>query len=161
MVENVCVYGESIKYTCIALVVADRNKLTTLGEKLGKGGKSYEDLCEDKDVEAAVLKQVVAHGKKAGLEKFEIPATITLCQVRRRRMIFNLQYSLRFVYSSLVVNGYSNFKIELKLKQNIFQAQMFAIILIICVTSNFTVQKIIYYFLLEWLEQSCTKFNIL
>ncbi len=39
LIENVCVYGDPTKFTCVALVVADRNKLTTLGEKLGLGDK--------------------------------------------------------------------------------------------------------------------------
>ena len=39
---------------------------------------TYEDLVEDKEVQEQVLKELYNHGLKRGLEKFEIPAALTL-----------------------------------------------------------------------------------
>ena len=79
LVENVCVYGDSKEPHCIALVVPDRNKLTTMAEKLGLGHFSFEELCANETMTSSMLKELSQHGRKAGLEKFEIPGAITLC----------------------------------------------------------------------------------
>jgi long-chain acyl-CoA synthetase len=79
LVENVCVYGDPKEQHCIALVVPDRNKLTTMSEKLGLGHFSFEELCENETMTGSMLKELSQHGRKAGLEKFEIPGAITLC----------------------------------------------------------------------------------
>ena len=83
IVENICVYGDSTKSYCVALLVPDRNKLTCMAEKLNitEGDKemSFEDLCNNKDLTKAVLNELLTHGKKAKLEKFELPKAITLC----------------------------------------------------------------------------------
>jgi len=79
LVENICVYGDPTKPHCIALVVPDRNKLTTLAEKLGLSHFSFEELCSNETMTGSMLKELSQHGRKAGLEKFEIPGAITLC----------------------------------------------------------------------------------
>lgn len=40
---------------------------------------SYEEICNDPDLVSEVLKILSLHGKKNGLEKFEIPTKIQLC----------------------------------------------------------------------------------
>ena len=40
--------------------------------------KEYEELCEDKRVVRALLKELHAHGRRANLQKFELPGAITL-----------------------------------------------------------------------------------
>ena len=79
LVENICVYGDPSQAFCIALVVPDRNKLTTLAEKFGLGYVSFEELCTNTTITDAMLKELSQHGRKAGLEKFETPGAITLC----------------------------------------------------------------------------------
>jgi len=80
LVENVCVYGDPSQSYVVALVVPDRNKVTNLAaEKLGLSHLSFEQLCGDPEVKAAILKELVAHGRKACLEKFELPGALTLC----------------------------------------------------------------------------------
>jgi len=79
LVENICVYGDPSQPFCIALVVPDRNKLTTLAEKFDLATSSFEELCTNKTVVDALLKELSQHGRKAGLEKFELPGAITLC----------------------------------------------------------------------------------
>ncbi len=42
--------------------------------------RSFEALCDEEAVRVAVQKEVQSHGRKTGLEKFEIPGAITLVQ---------------------------------------------------------------------------------
>jgi len=79
LVENVCVYGDPSQPYCIALVVPDRNKLTTLAEKIGLGHYNFDELCTNETITNSMLKELCQHGRKAGLEKFELPGAITLC----------------------------------------------------------------------------------
>ena len=78
VVENVCIYGDSMRSYVVALVTPDRNGLKELANKYNKGDKEFEDLCDDKDVTGAALRELVNHGKKFRLEKFEIPGALTL-----------------------------------------------------------------------------------
>ena len=39
---------------------------------------SFEQLCVDRDLTGAVLRELVSHGKKFKLEKFELPGAATL-----------------------------------------------------------------------------------
>ena len=58
-------------------VVPSKIHLESMGHQLGKV-LNYQDLVIDPDVQANVLKVLSNHGSKRGLEKFEIPAAITL-----------------------------------------------------------------------------------
>jgi len=78
VVENVCIYGDSSKNYVVALIVPDKARLETLAEKLGVTGLSHEELCQDKDVTGAVLRELHSHGRRLGLEKFELPGAVTL-----------------------------------------------------------------------------------
>lgn len=65
LVDNICVYGESIKDHVVALVVPNPVHLQALAVKLGIHNKTLEELCEDTTVEKAVLKELIAHGQKS------------------------------------------------------------------------------------------------
>jgi len=78
IVENVCIYGESSKSYCVALLVPDQNQLKALAEKLDKTTLDFETQCSDKDLTYAVLRELQQHGKKYKLEKFEIPGGVTM-----------------------------------------------------------------------------------
>ena len=80
LVDNVCIYGDSSKSYVVALLVPDRPNLTKLAERLGKTETDFSLLCVDKDVTGAVLRELVAYGKKLRLEKFELPGAVTICQ---------------------------------------------------------------------------------
>ena len=58
-------------------VVPSKVHLEATGHQLGKV-LNYKDLILDNDVQEAVLKELSKHGLKRGLEKFEIPAALTL-----------------------------------------------------------------------------------
>jgi len=78
VVENICVYGDSYKSYAVALISPDAKELVKLGAKLGKEGKDFKDLCNDKDIEKAVEKMVMEQGKRGNLARFEIPAKVKL-----------------------------------------------------------------------------------
>ena len=56
-VENVCcrstfiaqmfLYGDSLRSSCVAIVVPDEEVLTQWAQEHGKGDKSFEELCSD------------------------------------------------------------------------------------------------------------------
>lgn len=79
LVENICVYGDASKNYCVALVVANEKVLLEIAENLGIKGE-FEQLCSNPIIEKAVLKELAEHAKKSRLQKFEIPAAITLCK---------------------------------------------------------------------------------
>ena len=78
VVENVCIYGDSLKSYVVALVTPDRQQLTDLAKKYNKQDLDFADMCKDKDLTGAALRELVNHGKKFRLEKFEIPGALTL-----------------------------------------------------------------------------------
>ena len=79
LVENICVYADPTKNFCVALVVANEKALKILANTLGVKG-DFEQLCRDKAVENAFVKELSEHAKKCRLERFEIPQAITLCE---------------------------------------------------------------------------------
>jgi long-chain acyl-CoA synthetase len=79
-VDNVCVYGDSLQNFLVSLVSPNRSALETMASKLGiDSSVKFEDLCRDPEVIAEATKQLVDHGKKAGLLKSEIPFKLKLC----------------------------------------------------------------------------------
>ena len=76
IVENACVYADSSQNYVVALIVPDKLKLEALAEKLGLSDLSHEELCANKDVTGAVLRDLQLHGRKVGLEKFELPGKV-------------------------------------------------------------------------------------
>jgi len=64
LVENVCVHGDPSKHFTVALVVPNPGHLAALASRLGRNGLDFEQLCEDPQVEQAVLKELEEHGKK-------------------------------------------------------------------------------------------------
>ena len=78
IVENICIYGDSLKSFCVALVSPDRKSLTALARKYNKEDMEFEQICKDRDVTGGVLRELVNHSKKLKLEKFEIPGAVTV-----------------------------------------------------------------------------------
>ncbi|KAK6632107.1 hypothetical protein RUM44_007137 [Polyplax serrata] len=76
VVENICIYGDSSKHFTVALVVPNPQQLKMLA---GNTEASFEDLCQDPNMEKAVLRELEQHAKKCKLEKFEVPAAVKLC----------------------------------------------------------------------------------
>ncbi|OAD57993.1 Long-chain-fatty-acid--CoA ligase 3 [Eufriesea mexicana] len=79
VVENICVYGDSHKTYTVALVVPNHYYLEQIANNLGISGKSLEELCNNPEIEKAVLQELVEQAKKSKLQRFEIPGAIKLC----------------------------------------------------------------------------------
>jgi len=81
LVDNICVYADSFRSYTIAFIVPIKTALLRLASNSTDitEGSSYEQLCNDPDLVSEVLKILSLHGRKNGLEKFEIPTKIQLC----------------------------------------------------------------------------------
>lgn len=79
LVDQICIHANSSQSVCIALVVPNQKRLIEVAAKIGVKDKSFEELCSDEKVCKEVLKQLADVGKKAKLEKFEVPAKMMLC----------------------------------------------------------------------------------
>lgn len=79
LVEQICVHANSSQNSCIALVVPSQKNLQELARKVGVN-KEFEELCEDEKIQEEVLKELADTGRKAKLEKFEVPAKLKLCK---------------------------------------------------------------------------------
>ncbi|XP_034944202.1 long-chain-fatty-acid--CoA ligase 4 isoform X2 [Chelonus insularis] len=79
LIENICVYGDAHKTYTVALVVPNLQHLQEIADDLGIQNKCLEELCENPEVEKAVLQELVEHAKKSKLQRFEIPGAVKLC----------------------------------------------------------------------------------
>lgn len=64
LVDNICVYGESSKDHCVALVVPNQQQLIDLAAKKGIM-KPFDELCKTQEIEKIVLQELADHGKKS------------------------------------------------------------------------------------------------
>lgn len=64
IVDNICVYGDSSKHYCVALVVPNQQQLSELAKRKGVAEESFEQLCSSAEIEKSVLQELVDHGKK-------------------------------------------------------------------------------------------------
>ena len=78
VVANLCVYAQQDKNKPIALVVPAEPALKQLAKENGVEGNGLEDLCHNDKVNSAVLKEMQAAGKKAGLTGIEIIEGVVL-----------------------------------------------------------------------------------
>ncbi|KAK4554520.1 long-chain fatty acid-CoA ligase [Recurvomyces mirabilis] len=78
VVGNICVYADQSKSKPVAIVVPAEPALKSLASNNGIKGNGLEDLCHNKDVNAAVLKEMQAAGKKGGLVGIEMIEGVVL-----------------------------------------------------------------------------------
>lgn len=64
IVDNICVYGDSSKDYCVALVVPNQQQLSEMAAKKGIPEKPFEELCASPDIEKLVVQELAEHGKK-------------------------------------------------------------------------------------------------
>lgn len=79
VVENICIYADSTKIYCIALVQPSEKGLKDLAASLGIQG-TYGDFCSNRSIIEAATRLIADYGRRRGLNKFEIPAKISLCE---------------------------------------------------------------------------------
>lgn len=71
LVAQAYVHGESLKASIVAVIVPDEEELPKFAKKEGIEG-DFKELCAKKEIKDALIKQIVAHGKKRGLKGFEL-----------------------------------------------------------------------------------------
>ena len=76
-VDNVCIFGDSYRTFTVALIVASKAYLDQVSKTLGIM-MDHEELINDINVRLHTMKELISHGMKSGLEKFEIPKYITM-----------------------------------------------------------------------------------
>ena len=59
VVTDICIYGESTKSYVVALVCPAKPALTAIAGRFGKADLTWSQLCKDKDVTGAVLREIV------------------------------------------------------------------------------------------------------
>ena len=64
IVENICVYGDSYKTFTVALIVPNAFYLEQIARNIGINGKNFEELCNDPQIEKAVLQELIEQAKK-------------------------------------------------------------------------------------------------
>lgn len=72
VVGNICVFADHTKSKPVAIVVPAEPALKSLASENGVEGNGLEDLCHNPKVNSAVLKEMLAAGKKGGLTGIEM-----------------------------------------------------------------------------------------
>jgi len=72
VVGNICVFAAQDQAKPIAIIVPAEPALKSLAKENGVDGNGLEDLCHNEKVNAAVLKEMQAQGKKGGLSGIEV-----------------------------------------------------------------------------------------
>ncbi|XP_042225672.1 long chain acyl-CoA synthetase 8-like [Homarus americanus] len=79
LIESICVCAYSGAKHVVAIIVPFSDSLIKIGVKLGHmEDATMQDLCSDMKVKKAVLDELLAHGKKQGLGRWDLPAAIFL-----------------------------------------------------------------------------------
>jgi len=77
-IDNICVYGDSQQDYVVALVVPNQKKLQELAIQNNIDEGDFEKLCENSEVNEALLKELHNHAKSK-LQKTEVPRKIFIC----------------------------------------------------------------------------------
>lgn len=77
-VDNIMMHADPFHSYAVALVVASEPAIRDWAVKQGISFSDFADLCKKEETVKEVLRSLVQEGKKARLEKFEIPAKIKL-----------------------------------------------------------------------------------
>lgn len=77
-IDNIMVHADPFHSYCVALVVASRTTVEDWAAKQGISFSDFSDLCEKEETKKEVQVSLLKEAKKAGLQKFEIPAKIKL-----------------------------------------------------------------------------------
>eukprot|EP00283_Hemiselmis_rufescens_P007943 CAMPEP_0173430042 /NCGR_PEP_ID=MMETSP1357-20121228/8569_1 /TAXON_ID=77926 /ORGANISM="Hemiselmis rufescens, Strain PCC563" /LENGTH=704 /DNA_ID=CAMNT_0014394313 /DNA_START=78 /DNA_END=2192 /DNA_ORIENTATION=+ len=72
-VGQIWVYGNSFENYVVCIVVPDKEVLVGWASDNGKGGKSFAELTNDKEVQKMMFDDLIACGKGAKLRGFELP----------------------------------------------------------------------------------------
>ncbi|CAG8501551.1 9595_t:CDS:10 [Acaulospora morrowiae] len=77
-VANICVFADSLQRKPVAVIIPIEARVNELAKENGVEGKSFEELCDDKKIVKAVLKECHEQAKRADLKPAEYLGTIVL-----------------------------------------------------------------------------------
>ena len=109
LVDNCCIHGDGMQNYVVALIVPVKERLEALAERLGVTG-DFEELCKHKDITGAVLKELQTHGKRVGLQKFELPGDTLILYTIINRIKFNRSESNSTVHNCLSPSKFPCFR---------------------------------------------------
>ncbi|XP_013383556.1 long-chain-fatty-acid--CoA ligase 4 [Lingula anatina] len=78
LIDNVCLYGDSGQNYTVALICPNMKNLKQLASGLGLDTGDMDSVCHSKIVEKEMMKAVNEEGKKAKLNRSEIPQKVTV-----------------------------------------------------------------------------------
>ncbi|KJH46142.1 hypothetical protein DICVIV_07790 [Dictyocaulus viviparus] len=79
IVDNVCVYANSLEKNTVALIVPNQKNLEKIAEEVGEKSRDLKSLCNSQKILAEFLHRLNEHAKKSNISKVEMPAAIHLC----------------------------------------------------------------------------------
>ncbi|KAK4300008.1 hypothetical protein Pmani_027765 [Petrolisthes manimaculis] len=117
-VDNICVFADSTKDKTVAVVVPSADRLWKVASSVGidQGTLTIEELCTDERIKQAILRELQSHGKKCGLNRWEVPAAVYLTlepwtpdtglvtaalKLRRKQLSHHYEHSVHDMYSRL------------------------------------------------------------
>uniref|UniRef100_H3CZQ7 Long-chain-fatty-acid--CoA ligase n=1 Tax=Tetraodon nigroviridis TaxID=99883 RepID=H3CZQ7_TETNG len=116
-VLQVFVHGDSLQSYLVGIVVPDPEVFVGWAKERGLMG-SYKELCQNPDVKNAVLENMRALGKEAGLKSFEQvkclylhPETFNIANGLLTPTLKNRRADIRRVFQEQIANMYSHVKI--------------------------------------------------
>ncbi|OCT67498.1 long-chain-fatty-acid--CoA ligase 4 isoform X2 [Xenopus laevis] len=77
LIDNICAYANSFQSYVISFVVPNQKKLTSLAEQKGIDG-TWEEICNNPEMETEVLREIKEVANSLKLERFEIPIKVRL-----------------------------------------------------------------------------------
>lgn len=118
VVDNMCIFADSTQDKTVAVVVPVLEVLRKIAASVGVKNRelTLEQLCENDNVNMAVLKELQVHGRKCGLTRWEIPAAVHLTnelwtpdtglvtaalKLRRKQLINQYSSMVKSMYSRL------------------------------------------------------------
>jgi len=77
-VDNLCVFARPTMDHCVALIIPNQLWLDQAIDRLGRGSMEREEACMDRQIARDLQAELLKHGLRLKLQKFEIPRTLCL-----------------------------------------------------------------------------------
>lgn len=112
-VDNICVFADSFRLSCVALISPNEKALVDLAALIGIKTTDYEKICADTRLVKHIYDELVVCAQQSGLIKFEIPSAISLCtepwtpdsdlvtaafKIRRKQIYAHYQSEIEMMY---------------------------------------------------------------
>ncbi|VDM63759.1 unnamed protein product [Angiostrongylus costaricensis] len=79
IVDNICVYANSLEANTVALIVPNQKHLEKITEEVGEQSRDLKTMCDNRKVVSEFLRQLDEHAKQNKISRVEMPIAIHLC----------------------------------------------------------------------------------